>query len=204
MRMLETATETLYQLQGDILASMPQYLHDTPQTPLKDQPPRYSNSLIDPTVRPSPPPPSPFSRIAAFPSPSSPQSINSSHAPKLFISNFRDQDQLDPQKWGSPPELRDQLPIIRVSGGYSSLWALYIAGATPIASPESQEYVMETLTRASREFGINQAKILAGALKVKIDFDKGVAMDARISGGVGGGMMGIAPIYMPTNGPHVE
>ncbi|KAF1978902.1 hypothetical protein BU23DRAFT_586724 [Bimuria novae-zelandiae CBS 107.79] len=85
----------------------------------------------------------------------------------------------------SPAMPTDQLPVIRVSGGYSSLWALYIAGATPIASPEAQAFVLRSLERVATEFGINQARVIASALRTKMELEaRGLTSDRhkRVTG----------------------
>ena len=106
----------------------------------------------------------------------------------------------------------DRLPIIRIAGGFSSLWALYIAGAMPIASPESQEYVITSLLKTGVEFGVKQAYILASALRVKMNMDRreregGVVMgeEETVEGTERKRKWSrIAPIYMPMVGPHVD
>ncbi|KAF2110920.1 hypothetical protein BDV96DRAFT_500369 [Lophiotrema nucula] len=83
---------------------------------------------------------------------------------------------------------KDRLPVIRVSGGYSSVWPLYVAGATPVASPESQQFVLTSLHRIVAEFGINQAKLLANALREKIKLDR-----------LGEQTFEIVPRYLPSS-----
>ncbi|KAL5391675.1 hypothetical protein DPSP01_000969 [Paraphaeosphaeria sporulosa] len=246
MELMVDSTETLYKMQSDIFASMPQYLHDTPKAP-----PTWSDSthmckpesVLSHRCLPSSPisPPSTYTfSPSPFPSPTgtamgamkwgpSTTPITPSGTPKTFISNF-----LEHQNASIIPEFRtpatpsEQLPIVRVSGGYSSLWALFIAGATPIASPESQAFVLSSLERVASEFGINQAKVFASALRTKIELERtGISKmaeeemlhgwdagwyamlgdkqkftlrNAALKGGEGG----IAPIYMPRVGPHVD
>jgi hypothetical protein len=71
------------------------------------------------------------------------------------------------------------------------MWDLYIAGATPIASPESQEYILKAFERIKNEFGINQAQVLARMLRLRMYRD--------MSGVV---PPGIVPRYIPM-GPHL-
>ncbi|KAF2439949.1 hypothetical protein P171DRAFT_421252 [Karstenula rhodostoma CBS 690.94] len=128
----------------------------------------------------------------------------------------------------TPATPNEQLPIVRVSGGYSSLWALFIAGSTPIASSEAHAFVLNSLERVACEFGINQARVFASALRTKIELERtGISKmaeeemlhgwDAGWYEGLGdkqkvtlrnaalkGGEWGIAPVYMPRVGPHVD
>lgn len=166
--LLQECTQALYQMQADILASIPQHLHDTPKTSIP-----YSNN------------------IPARPDTLMTRSSSDSDRTKLFWSNFR--MQFSRNAYVTPASENERLPIVRVSGGYSSLWALYIAGAMPVASPESQEYVLKSFQRIGAEFGINQSKVLAGALRLKKQLDERGAQPFKI-----------APQYMPMSGEHVQ
>lgn len=184
IRLLEESTQILYQMQSEILASIPQYLHDTPKTP-NSYIRNYTYTCAPTSTREG------LRRLM----PNSPPS-----PPKLLTSNFLPRPgPLNPQ-WALPATPSERLPLIRVSGGYSSLWPLYIAGAMPVASPESQEFVLQSLGRIGTEFGINQAKILAAALKRKIQADR--VGDGL--GGIGTVASSLVPIYMPRYGPHTE
>lgn len=219
-RLLEESTETLYQMQSDILASIPQYLHDTPKVPTSYLPMSYLTtsqkcfSFAPTSTREG------LSSPSTGSSPTSQTSTPSTTpdgSPKLLTNNFV-KDYSKRPDWQLPATPHDRLPIIRVSGGYSSLWALYVAGATPVATPESQEYVLKSFERVGGEFGINQAKVLASALRIKIELDRG---ETRIfeeeespregknpwgeqRADVRRGDANIVPVYMPTVGPHVE
>ncbi|KAJ4299921.1 hypothetical protein N0V90_005168 [Kalmusia sp. IMI 367209] len=201
MHLLESSTETLYQMQADILASIPQYLHDTPKVPSSFGG-AYTYTYAPTSTREGLSPPS----VGDKPSPSP------TTTPEFRI----------------PATPTSKLPVIRVSGGYSSLWGLFIAGSTPIASPESQAFVLRSLERATTEFGINQAKVLASALRTKIELEKrgisemaeremmnnweggwyaGLGEQQKITiknAALKGGEGGIAPVYMPRVGSHVE
>ncbi|KAF2197739.1 hypothetical protein GQ43DRAFT_423944 [Delitschia confertaspora ATCC 74209] len=130
--LLEETIATASQMQSDILASIPQHLHDTPPT---------------------------------YPAASS---SATGAQPRFLWSNFSTSALIT---FPNPGTTTSRLPQVRVSGGYSLLWPLYVAGATGIASPESQTYVMKTLERVAEEMGINQAKVLAGALRLKVYVD---------------------------------
>lgn len=241
MQLLDESTDILYKMQSDIFASMPQYLHDTPMVPGACD--SADSSPISTTASTPTPPSTDISPSAspnsnpAFPSKWGPSATTTSsslaHAhsgPKLFISNF-----LPAPSSSSTPEFRtpatvsDKLPVVRVSGGYSSVWALYIAGTTPIASPQSQAYVLATLERIATDFGINQGKVFASAMRTKMELEargisamaerqmEGAKWDAGWYDGLGerqkislrnaalrGGEGGIAPVYMPRVGRHVE
>ena len=89
----------------------------------------------------------------------------------------------------SDANITDRLPVVRVSGGHSTLWALYIAGSMPIAERAAQEYVIKCLGRFAREFGINQATVLAASLRLKMTRPE---------------IDGLCPSYLPkTEGPYV-
>ena len=63
----------------------------------------------------------------------------------------------------------------------------------PIATPESQDFVAKCMSRVEREFGINQAKVLADALRYK-----------RLLANKGAIAFGICPQYLPPDeGPYV-
>jgi hypothetical protein len=192
--LLEKTTQTLYKMQADIIASIPQYMHDTPMIPTAH------SSIYE---RPTSPP-----RTQSNPSPSTTSNLSTptnSHSPKLFTSNFPHDSPFTHTSYPTNPLTAipcDQLPLIRVSNGYSSIFALYIAGATPIASPQSQEYVIQTLERITVEFGINQAKVLAAALKIKMDLGRkgwsGIEVP-RVEGA-----WNVVPNYMPNAAPYAE
>ncbi|KAG9194412.1 hypothetical protein G6011_04447 [Alternaria panax] len=141
-RQLEISARTLYQLQSDIIASMPQFLHDVPD--------------ISPSRA------------------TSPTSSESTPAVKALVGN------------GS---VRDRLPIVRVAGGYSTVWALYVAAAMPLASSRSQDFIHNCMTRIEHEFGINQARVLSNALKLK----RHLASKGSIA-------FGVCPQYLPPDG----
>ncbi|KAH7120925.1 hypothetical protein B0J11DRAFT_438278 [Dendryphion nanum] len=143
IRLLEESSQILYQMQGDILASMPQHLFDTPKSPMPYLSPPQLGSDSSPITMPP-------------------------GTPKFLWSNF---NQMPITRTEDGPD-GTQLPILRTAGGYSAVWALYVAGSTPIASSESQNFVLRTLDRIAVEFGINQAKVLGTALKYKILLDQ--------------------------------
>jgi hypothetical protein len=152
-RLLGSSTHTLQQLQMDIIASMPQFLHDTPMA-----------TPSDPSLA--------FSKTPPLHSPSTrPTSDSTSVGWRGFFQNFQ-QEFVD-----IPSDLLDRysdtdcLPLVRVSGGYSSVWALYVAGSMPTASASSQDYVLQCLDRIEREFGIMQASVFAKALRFKRQLD---------------------------------
>ncbi|KAF2730908.1 hypothetical protein EJ04DRAFT_555058 [Polyplosphaeria fusca] len=149
MRLLEDSTKTLYELQSDILASMPQQLHDTPS--IIPDPVESSYSSRDSAN---------VSVPANTGTPSPPQE-------RFVWSNFRT-THVNPGDFLSVQQPKDKLPVVRLSGGYSLVWSLFIAGASPIASPKSQQFVLKCLERLTVEFGINQAKVLAIALRMNI------------------------------------
>lgn len=182
---LARSIEQLQKIQSDILASAPQFLHDVP----KFAPPPD----VYPTPLPSPS--SILSNSSSFSSPDSiagpafgtdPQSYSSktpfSRSHKLFFENFRNERMPADPSLVSDSSITDRLPVVRISGGHSTLWALYIAGSMPTAERSTQEFIITCLGRFEREFGIMQAKVLAAALRLKM-----VRPEAE----------GICPSYLP-------
>jgi len=157
--LLQECQETLYQMQHDIIASIPQHLFDTPKS--------FSADLLRSDLQ------------------------STSPSIKFLWSNFSKQDVLIQPLEHDFSE--DQIPVVRTSGGHSSLWALYVAGSTPIATPESQQFIITSLSRVSSEFGIHQAKILGNALKLKIHLDN-----------TGQQPFELVPSYLPERGEHFE
>ncbi|KAF2002048.1 hypothetical protein P154DRAFT_463070 [Amniculicola lignicola CBS 123094] len=183
-QLLEESTATLQKMQADIFASMPQHLHITPSVA-----PVHS-SLLSPSF-----PVEDMNRTTS----AIPQDK------RYFWSNFR--AHMSTNEFTTPAIAQDRLPIIRVSGGYSSLWALYIAGSMPTGSMESRVYTVEILERIREEFGINQAGILSKALGVLMgtDGDGDGRKDSGYRRRVGkDGWKEIVVDYLPTVGEHVE
>ncbi|KAJ4339662.1 hypothetical protein N0V87_003103 [Didymella glomerata] len=169
LQQLARSIEKLKSVQSDILASAPQFLHDVPK--IAPPPDAYPTPL-----------PSPDSILLEdFSSPDSmagptfhtdPQSY-SPKAPfskphKLFFENFRNERMPADPSLVSDSNITDRLPVVRISGGHSTLWALYIAGSMPTAERPTQEFIIRCLGRFEREFGIMQAKVLAAALRLKM------------------------------------
>lgn len=180
---LGRSTRMLLQLQSDILASMPQFLNDTPRVVSTELPgigherphgpQATTDTLSDATMSlevkatwKTPP-------VKPAPNPETPTSFYAPKASKTFFDNFEAENVEFPDKIrsGVTATVQDRLPIVRVSGGYSTIWSLYIAGAMPTASSASQDFVFQCLTRISQELGINQANVLAHALKLKRQMD---------------------------------
>lgn len=195
---LAESTRLLYKIQSDIIASMPQFLQDVPMYPpprLDPQSPRpedTSTVLTGPSPSDTPTTPS-FSRSttpSSFRGPPTPQAPNGT---KVFHHNFRGDSVPVVNHLLSNGAVQDRIPIVRISGGYSTVWALYVAGSMPLATPRSQDYVYTCLARIEREFGINQARVLGNALQIKRTLD-----------GYGATAFGICPQYLPhIEGPYV-
>jgi len=76
---------------------------------------------------------------------------------------------------------------------FVSLTIFFEAAAMPLASPKSQDFVHNCMTRIEHEFGINQARVLSNALKLK----RHLASRGAIA-------FGICPQYLPPDdGPYV-
>ena len=120
----QASTNILYQLQSDIIASVPQHLG-------------YSASK---------------SLSSGIPAHTFPWSHFNTRAVNPFHS-------LDSPSAGPP--------MIRVFGGYSLPWALYVAGAVDIATEPVRQWVIGTLKGIGRSMGIQQAMVLADKLTEK-------------------------------------
>lgn len=177
--LLGTSTQMLQQLQGDIIASMPQFLHDTPMSPPTPSDQKFAE-------------PVPFELITP---PSTPDNNSPGKDQKRFFSNFLRENIDLPGDLLNRGSATERLPLVRVSGGYSSVWALFVAGSMPTASPTSQDYVLHCLDRVERDFGIKQAAVFAKALRYK-----------RMLINSGEMPLSLCPSYLPrdreTGGPY--
>jgi hypothetical protein len=151
--LLGSSTQTLQHLQAEIIASMPQFLHDTPMVTPHD--PSRVFSATPPLQSP----------------PATPTTRNTSVNHMDFFRNFQQESVDVPTDLLNRDSSIDRLPLVRVSGGYSSVWALYVAGSMPTASAVSQDFVLHCLDRIEREFGIMQASVFAKALRFKRQLD---------------------------------
>jgi hypothetical protein len=151
--LLGSSTQTLQHLQAEIIASMPQFLHDTPMVTPHD-PSRV------------------FSATPPLQSPAATPTTRSTSVNHMdFFRNFQQESVDVPTDLLNRDSSIDRLPLVRVSGGYSSVWALYVAGSMPTASAASQDFVLHCLDRIEREFGIMQASVFAKALRFKRQLD---------------------------------
>ncbi|KAF1833866.1 hypothetical protein BDW02DRAFT_569612 [Decorospora gaudefroyi] len=169
---LEESTRILYKLQSEIIASMPQFLHDVPPVA-----PRKMDLQPGDT---RPPNSTPKTSASQATSTSAKSASNYPVAHKTLHQNFRTDPKFAMQRFVGNGKVDDRLPIIRVAGDYSTVWSLYVSAAMPIASPESQDYVYKCLIRMEREFGINQARVLANALQLKRQLDRQSALPFSI------------------------
>lgn len=138
---LERSTQALYKIQSDIIASMPQFLHDVPMVVPCKMSTRSAASTLDldnavsnatPETAPAQlhtPPVTPF-----VPQDNNPLLISSSLPPssslndghKVLHQNFRGDSIPVVRKLVGNGSVTDRLPIVRISGGYSTVWALYV------------------------------------------------------------------------------
>ncbi|KAF2748431.1 hypothetical protein M011DRAFT_441845 [Sporormia fimetaria CBS 119925] len=104
----------------------------------------------------------------------------------------------------TPPAPTETLPILRTSGGYSTLWALYIAAATPCATPAIQNFVLNCFSRVARELGISQGRVLAACLRGRMaEQESGHECDMRTRSGWKGETVvarRIVDSYLPRTG----
>jgi hypothetical protein len=135
---LSISNDILQDMQSGILASMPQFLHDVP------------------SVTPHPELLIPFSSSASPRSPTTKLKSISENFATEGIPFRNSSDAIAPNT--------HRLPILRVSGGHSTIWAAYMTGSMPTATPASRDFARKCLWRFKTEFGINQGKVLAEAL----------------------------------------
>lgn len=192
---LSESTRLLTELQSDIMASIPQFLHDVPM----DVPSTADNGnalrLSEPSTANRECSPQDCSNT--------PNTSATNHSPALpglrcsrksLHQNFRGDSTSVFEKLVGNGSNKDRIPIVRISGGHSMVWALYVAGSMPTASRMSQDFVYTCLNRIGHEFGINQAKILANALEIKMQLDNSQATAFEI-----------CPQYLPSGGgPYVS
>lgn len=115
---LEASVRTLYQLQSDILASMPQFLHDVSGRESN----RVSEDTGDSQIATPPPDSPPASSTSTSPrSPPEPKFV-----PKSLDQNFRGTSFGGGHSLKGSGSVKDRVPILRVGGGYSTVWALYV------------------------------------------------------------------------------
>jgi hypothetical protein len=181
--LLDRSTQLLYQLQADILASMPQFLHDTPNVApfTKEFDDYIRTEYADARSRGT----SPFTPRSSTPTEALKSTV-SGDTPKDVTMNFRLRTVGFCEQFVGDGVITDRLPILRVSNGYSTLWALYVAGSMPTASPSSQDFVLRCLDRIERECGVKSASVLANALRIKRQLDN-----------CGGNLRTICPQYLP-------
>ncbi|EMD88437.1 hypothetical protein COCC4DRAFT_65155 [Bipolaris maydis ATCC 48331] len=162
---LETSVRTLYSLQSDILAGIPQFLHDVPGEVPSDASDCTSSNHSTPVSVGDELSASPATAASPKTPPNTPAEVQT--ALKTLDQNFKGMPSGVVKALIGTGSIKDKLPIVRVAGGYSTVWALFVAGAMPIASPESQDFVANCMVRVQKEFGINQAQVLGKALKYK-------------------------------------
>lgn len=165
--MLGTSTQILQKLQSEILASMPQFLNDSPKVIPADVCSIDNHLFIN-----EPSASSNSAHLMSEPSPTL-ASPHITHPARTIFDNFESENVSFQKNLYKGVTARDRLPIIRISGGYSTIWPLYVAGAMPTASKESQEFVMQSLCRISEEFGVKHASVLRYALGVKRGMENG-------------------------------
>lgn len=123
---LEISVRTLYQMQSDILAGMPQFLHDVPSfAPSETSSPAGDGQMHNPP-----------SEASSSPSSGSPSSDTSSTKSKsasdyqVVMKSLHDNFKgMTPNVVNALPysgTVKDRLPIVRIAGGYSTVWAIYV------------------------------------------------------------------------------
>jgi hypothetical protein len=117
---LEKSVRTLYSLQSDILAGMPQFLHDVPSVAPKQTPGHVSDMHM--------PTPSDSEESSSPVSTATPSIISSKHSTglKSLDQNFKNISSGLVNALLGTGSVKDRLPIVRIAGGYSTVWALYV------------------------------------------------------------------------------
>jgi hypothetical protein len=137
----QISTDVLFQLQADILASVPQHVGFTPSTPA---PPRtgfpQGITVMNPNDTPL-------------------VQLNTKDVPPVFAT-------LD--KISSNPRMESKpLPVLRASGGYFLMWPLFLAAIVDVATDESRAWAIGRLRHIGRNMGIRQAFVLAVVLETR-------------------------------------
>ena len=147
----QRSTDACYELQAEILASIPQLLGFAPPS----QPSR--NGLREETLYTQ------WDRRAEV-----------AKAGRLMAGIDDPSDILTPPY---TPQLRHSQALtskpisVPHSNGYALLWPLWLAGDMDLATPEVQQYCARTLRRIARDLGISQAKMLARAIESRMDIE---------------------------------
>ena len=122
---LELSVRTLYQMQSDILACMPQFLHDVPSEASSEASSPASNEQIY-----TPPSEASSSSSSGSPCPDTPSTKSNSasdyQAMRSLHDNFKSVSPVVGQALTGTATVKDRLPIIRIAGGYSTVWAVYV------------------------------------------------------------------------------
>lgn len=128
----QTSTDTLYQLQLDIIASAPQHLGRIPR-----QQSLFTGNNLHGCEK------SDTDSAYLFPW---------THFEIPVIHNPFHRD--------SSPRAQS-LPMVRIYGGYSLPWAIYMAGATDVATEACRSWAVDTLRTIGNSMGMQQAIALA-------------------------------------------
>ncbi|KAF2479730.1 hypothetical protein BDY17DRAFT_304509 [Neohortaea acidophila] len=166
---LERSMNMIYQMQSDILSSVPQalgYVRKTSvwreATPESGVPasfePVFSPAYFPPLSSPEPI----VSSIAAICSATPSSSSSSSSSFSSFI-------------YGSPPadnartHVLTKSPSGPSSNAFALLWPLWYTGFMELATDDVRKYVMGNLRRIGNEMGIQQAFVLARTIETKTE-----------------------------------
>lgn len=136
----QLSTDILYQMQAEVLASVPQHIGFSPSRSRASDPGTQSVDKMQPLT---------FNDSAARISP--------------VLKSF-----IEPHEASSSDPLMDtDLPVLRASGGYFLMWPLFLAAAVDVASSESQSWAIGRLRSIGKIMGIRQAYVLAAIVENK-------------------------------------
>lgn len=63
------------------------------------------------------------------------------------------------------PSSAPTLPEIRISGGYTLLWHVWVAGQSRITTPEARQWIVAILRKIGFSTGVRQASVLADLIE---------------------------------------
>ena len=131
----QLSTDICYQLQADIMASVPQHLGCVKRTGAWRAPEegKFPTDTELGSGFPSTPPTTPSMDELMFEVSQYPKSSK----PMMYFSEGR------------------------ASGGFNILWPLFLAGTMDVATEESRSYCIKSLRRIGEDMGINQALVVA-------------------------------------------
>lgn len=137
----QLSTDVLFQMQAEVLASVPQHLGFSPQKSCNLKPgmqPLSANRRVD-------------------------FEDSTESVPPIFRA-LGD----PPNNEQSYVSAETQLPVLRASGGYFLMWPLFLAAVIDVASDESRQWIVGRQRAIGRTMGIRQAEVLATVIERRL------------------------------------